>query len=443
MPLKVAFISLGCAKNTVDSQVMAGRLIKDGLSLAASPEEADAVIINTCSFIQSARDESIQVIKDACKLKTNAEVCIVVAGCLPQKEQKRTAELLPLVDAFIGVDQLDKISAVIKAVVSKKASPHAIAPVSTKIFEPVIPGLAFSAGAYAYVKIAEGCNHPCAFCTIPSIRGRYRSRKPAAIVREAEKLLETGFREITLVAQDSTAYGRDLTRSSSLAKLITALDRIGGKFWIRFLYAFPGFVTTELLEAMAESQHVCHYIDVPIQHSHPDVLRAMKRASTSSHVKRLPEVVRQFLPDASLRTTIITGFPGETDAHFTHLQDYLEHAQFDHVGIFPYSHEEGTSAAKLDPVPDAVVSERLEVLLDLQSRLFDNNASALKGTEAEAILEKQTAAKTWLGRTRRQAPEVDSVTEIRVATPNLRKGDFIPIRYTSHSEYTLRAVEAE
>lgn len=441
MPLKVAFISLGCAKNTVDSQVMAGRLIKDGMHLSASPEEADALVINTCSFIQSARDESMQVIKDACKLKGGSDKLVIVAGCLPQKEQGQIAKLLPNVDAFIGVDQLDKITAVIQAAADRKERPTHLTPVSTRIFEPVIPGLAFSSGAYAYLKIAEGCNHPCTFCTIPSIRGRYRSRPAASIVREAEKLLETGFREITLVAQDSTAYGRDLSKASSLASLIKALDRIGGKFWIRFLYAFPGFVTTELLETMASSEKICNYIDVPIQHSHPDILKLMRRASTATYVNRLPEVTRKFIPDISLRTTVITGFPGENAEHFGHLINYLETSRFDHVGIFPYSAEEGTAAARLPPVRSSTVTKRLESLLDLQSRIFDSKAEAIKESKQTAILEQQLGKNKWLGRTAAQAPEVDSITEIRTKKEGHQKGDFITIRHISHQGYTLKAVE--
>ena len=442
LTLSVAFISLGCAKNTVDSQIMAGRLLKDGMQLSPEPEEADVIVINTCSFIQSAREESLQTIRDACTLKNGTEKIIIVAGCLPQKEQNSLPQLLPEADAFIGVDQLDRITSVIQAIVNKKELRPSLSRVSTKLFEPPMPGLAFSTGAYAYLKIAEGCNHPCTFCTIPSIRGRYRSRRIPAIVREAEKLLETGFREITLVSQDSTAYGRDLTKPSSLAKLIKALDRIGGDFWIRFLYGFPGFITTELLEAMASSERVCHYLDVPIQHSHPDILKLMKRASTSSHVARLPKMTRQFLPDISLRTTIITGFPGETKEHFNHLTEYLQNAQFDHVGIFPYSPEQGTSAAELTPVvPAKTVSRRLEELLDLQSRIFDNKADGLIGKTQTAILEQQLSDKKWLGRTAAQAPEVDSITEISVKQKGLQKGSFIDVSHTSHSGYTLKAVQ--
>ncbi len=421
---------------------MAGRLIKDGMQLCPSPDEADAVVINTCSFIQSAREESMQVIRDACDVKQGSDKVVIVAGCLPQKEQRHIAELLPDVDAFIGVDQLDKITSVIQAAVNRKELTPNLTPVSTRLFEPIMPGLAFSTGAYAYVKIAEGCNHPCTFCTIPSIRGRYRSRKVTSVVREAEKLLETGFREITLVSQDSTAYGRDLTKPSTLAKLIKALDRIGGKFWIRFLYAFPGFVTTELLEAMATSDKVCNYIDAPIQHSHPDILKLMRRASTATHVARLPETARKFLPDVSLRTTVITGFPGETKDHFSHLLDYLTAAQFDHVGIFPYSAEPGTAAAQLTAVKASTVASRLETLLDLQSRIFDSKADALKGKANVAILEQQIGKNKWQGRTGAQAPEVDSVMEIHTKRANHQKGDFSNIRHTSHQGYRLKAVES-
>jgi ribosomal protein S12 methylthiotransferase len=439
--LSVAFISLGCAKNTVDSQVMAGRLVQDGLTLSPSPEEADAVVINTCSFIKSARDESLQVIREACKLKEHAEKVIIVTGCLPQKEQGALAQALPEVDAFMGLDQLNRISQVIRSAANRKSLLTMLSPVSTKLFEPALPGLAFSAGAYAYVKISEGCNHPCAFCTIPAIRGRFRSRHPSSIVREAEKLLETGFREITLVSQDSTAYGRDLAKPSSLAKLLAQLDRIGGKFWIRFLYGFPGLVTTELLETMAGSERICNYLDVPVQHSHPEILKLMRRASTASYVARLPETARKFLPDASLRTTLISGFPGEKKAHFDHLMQYLTDARFDHVGVFPYSPEEGTPAAALKPVPRKTVESRIDRLVDLQSRLFDAKGSAMKGAVQKVLLERQTSDKTWLGRTAAQAPEVDSTTIVRVKSSKLKPGDFVEAKITSHKGYTLRATQ--
>ncbi len=418
---------------------MAGRLVTDGLSLSPSPEEADAVVINTCSFIKSAREESLQVIREACELKTDSEKVIVVTGCLPQKEQGDLAEALPEVDAFLGLDQLDRISQVIRSAANRKSLLTMLSPISTKIFEPPVPGLAFSAGAYAYVKISEGCNHRCAFCTIPSIRGRFRSRRPAAIVREAEKLLETGFREITLVSQDSTAYGRDLSQPSSLARLLKDLDGIGGDFWIRFLYGFPGLVTTELLEIMANSARICRYLDVPVQHSHPEILKLMNRASTASYVERLPETARRFMPDVSLRTTVITGFPGEKTHHFNHLMKYLELSQFDHVGVFPYSQEKGTPAASLKAAPEKTVEHRIDKLLDLQSRIFDTKAAAMKGAVKTVMLERQTAAKTWTGRTSGQAPEVDSVTSVRVKTDDLRPGDFIEARITSHKGYTLKA----
>ena len=439
--LSVAFISLGCAKNTVDSQIMAGRLIKDGLVLSPSPEEADAIVINTCSFIKSARDESLDTIRQTCRLKENGRKVVIVAGCLPQKEQGKLADLLPEVDAFIGLDQLNSISQVIRSAANRKSVQELLSPASTRLFEPAVPGLAFSSGAYAYVKIAEGCDHPCAFCTIPSIRGRFRSRTPRAIVSEAEKLLETGFREITLVAQDSTAYGRDLASPSSLARLLKALDGIGGKFWVRFLYGFPGFITAELLETMASSERICRYLDVPVQHSHPEILRLMRRASTATHVARLPETARTFLPDVSLRTTVISGFPGEKKEHFDHLLNYLESSRFDHVGIFPYSPEAGTDAAAMKQVPAEVVSSRIEQLLELQSRIFDDKADALTGSCREVMLEAKTGKKTWIGRTFAQAPEVDSAVQVRVVSGDLCKGDFIQARITSHKGYTLRAAE--
>lgn len=440
--LSVAFISLGCAKNTVDSQMMAGRLIKSGMSLASAPEDADVVIINTCSFIQSAREESMNTIRETCRLKQNSgrQLKIVVTGCLPQKDYRAVEALLPEVDAFAGVDQIDQIDTIVKNCAAGSDRKTTISAVSSKLFEPALPGMAFSAGAYAYLKIAEGCNHQCSFCTIPSIRGRHRSRDPELIVKEAEKLLQTGFKEITLVSQDTTSYGRDLTNRQSLAGLLEKIDAIGGDFWIRFLYGFPGLITPGLLDTMASSSRICRYLDVPVQHSHPDILKMMRRGGTASHVANLPALARKHLPGVSLRTSIITGFPGETRAHFEHLMDYLQEARFDHVGIFPYSPEKGTPSAEMrNTVPRNTVLHRIETLTDLQSRIFDEKAMAAKGTSAKALLERRLRDSKWIGRTQAQAPEVDSVTEISVKSDRVQAGDFVDITFKSSSGYTLKA----
>lgn len=440
----MAFVSLGCAKNTVDSQIMAGRLLKHGISLASNPDDANVVIINTCSFIESARAESLDAIREICRLKQNSDTpkTVIVTGCLPQKEQTGLSDILPDVDAFAGVDQLDKIDTIVLSAVANPEQTTLISKTSSKLFEPPVPGLAFSAGAYAYLKIAEGCNHRCAFCTIPSIRGRHRSRKPEAIVKEAEKLLETGFKEITLVSQDTTSYGKDLPGSLSLAKLLRKIDAIGGDFWIRFLYGFPGLVTPELLDTMASSPRICHYLDIPVQHSHPDILKLMKRNSTASPVSKLPALARKYLPDVSLRTSIITGFPGETGKHFSHLLNYLTESQFDHVGIFPFSREDGTPSATMKhQVPDKTALTRIEALTDLQSRIFDEKAANLKGSPARVLIERQIKNRKWIGRTQAQAPEVDSVTEVNVKSNKLQTGDFVNAVVKSNSGYTLKASE--
>jgi len=442
--LSVAFISLGCAKNTVDSQIMAGKLISSGMSLASAPENADVIIINTCSFIESARTESLNTIREICLLKktSNRSRKIVVTGCLPQKEQTAIATMLPDVDAFAGVDQLDQIDSIVMSADAGSGKTTLISKTSSKLFEPSLPGLAFSSGAYAYLKIAEGCNHHCSFCTIPSIRGRHRSRQPELIIKEAQKLLQTGFKEITLVSQDTTSYGKDLPGSMSLARLLKKIEAIGGDFWIRFLYGFPGLVTPDLLQTMASSPRICRYLDVPVQHSHPAILKLMKRGSTASHVANLPALARQYLPGVSLRTSIITGFPGETEKHFRHLMDYLADARFDHVGIFPFSTEKGTASADLkNKVSDDTVSSRIEALTDLQSRIFDEKAKAAKGTSARALIERQLNGRKWIGRTQAQAPEVDSVTEINVQSDGLQTGDFVDITFQSNKGYTLKASE--
>jgi ribosomal protein S12 methylthiotransferase len=305
-----------------------------------------------------------------------------------------------------------------------------------------VPALRFTGGPFAYLKIAEGCNHRCSFCAIPGIRGRYRSRPAASIVHEAEQLLQHGVRELNLISQDTTAYGLDLRNGSSLAGLLRDLDGIGGKFWIRLLYGYPSGVSGELLEAMSATK-VCHYLDVPIQHSHPRILKAMRRAGTVRPVHRMADRVRRALPDVALRTTCLVGFPGETEEHFEHLLDFVGRTRFDHLGAFVFSPEEHTRAFDLPDRRDReIAEERRGRLLSLQREIVKAKAAALLGRETEILLERKVpgAPVTWAGRSRRSAPEVDGVVLVTRVPRDAAPGDFIRVRYTARAGYDMRAV---
>lgn len=440
-PIRVGFVSLGCAKNLVDSQTMAGELIAANIELAPTPEEADVVIVNTCAFIDDARTESMEAILSACELKRSGRCrAVVVAGCMPQRYRDSIQQSAPEVDAFIGLDQLDEIGAIVPSLLKQHDPILHVSPTARKLFEPTIP-VVFSGGSYAYLKIAEGCNHACAFCAIPGIRGTHRSRTIPNIRNEAAKLLESGFRELAIISQDTTSYGRDRSPPVTLSDLLDQLTTLDGEFWIRLLYGYPSLLTDELLETIAASPHICNYLDIPIQHSHPDILTAMRRRGTVSAAHALPERTRRAIPDVALRTTCIVGFPGETDAHFQHLLDYVAEARFDHLGVFVYSPEEGTPAFNMNDVPaHDLAQERAVRLMAAQREIVDQLAEARIGTEEKLLLERHDEESgLWLTRSVRLAPEADGIVFLENAPPTARIGDFVTARYTEQDEYDMVA----
>jgi ribosomal protein S12 methylthiotransferase len=447
--LSVGFVSLGCAKNLVDSQIMAGTLLEEGITLAPAPEQADVIVINTCSFIKDARDESADAIRSACRLKAAGRCrAVVVAGCLPQRERDAVVERFPAVDAIIGVDALRKLGNVVRRIQNGEDSIRELSGASRRLFEPGRRLVVLSGGPYAYIKIAEGCNHRCSFCAIPGIRGKYRSRPVARIVREAQRLLEAGCRELNLVSQDTTAFGMDLPGKQRLPDLVRALGGIGGKFWIRLLYGYPTRVTNELLEAMGETPGVCRYIDVPVQHADPGVLRAMRRADTVQAVAELPGRVRRALPGAALRTTCLLGHPGETEAGFQRLLRYVDKARFDHLGAFVFSPEDGTPAAALPGRPEGEVAERRRgQLLERQLEISRAHAAARIGVCMEVLLERPARdadTTAWAARSAGQAPEVDGITLVRGVPEAIKPGTFARVRINASGDYDLEATwEAE
>jgi len=442
--VRVGFVSLGCAKNLVDSQIMAGSLMAQGMELASSPEHADIVVVNTCSFIADARDESTQAIRDACMLKRDGRCRgVIVCGCLSQRYRDSLAARMPDVDAFIGVDELDELPRIARRVAAGESGIINVSASPTRLFDP-LPGhrVILSRGPYAYLKIAEGCNHGCAFCAIPGIRGRYRSRPVASIVREAASLLDAGFRELNLISQDTFSYGRDLGDGATLVRLLRELDGIGGDFWMRLLYGYPTGVTDELLDTMGSLPRICRYLDVPVQHRDPRILEAMRRGGTLKALPALVSRIRSVLPGAAIRTTCLVGFPGETETEFENLASFVREMEFDHLGVFVFSPEEGTPAFDMaGAVPSPVAEARRVKLLEMQRDVVDRRQAALVGKQADLLVERAgKARKTVCGRTRRLAPEVDGEVLVRNAGENVKPGSFLSVRYTAADGYDMEAV---
>lgn len=439
----VGFISLGCAKNLVDSEHMATVLRTAHIPLAASPEAADVILINTCGFIGDAKQESIDAILRACALKERGSCrAVVVAGCLIQRYREQLRRAIPEVDAFIGLDQLDELGRIVKRLEQGESGILHVSRVSRKVFSPLPARIVLTGGPFAYVKIAEGCNHRCAFCAIPGIRGRYRSRPLRDVVQEAESLLASGIRELNLISQDTTRYGCDL-EDADLPRLLRALAGIGGRFWIRLLYGHPAHLTDELLETMAEIPQVCRYLDVPIQHSHPDILRTMHRAGLAGAVRSFPERARRRLPGVTLRTTCLVGFPGESAAHFDDLKSFIRATEFDHLGVFAFSPEEGTAAHDLPhPVPRAVAVRRRAQLMRVQQEIAFRKTHSAAGTAASVLLLRPGRGGTWIARSAGQAPEVDGVTLLRGVGAQAKPGKFVKVRHTGGEGYDLCATLA-
>ncbi len=440
----VGIVSLGCSKNLADSEVMAGLLLKAGHTLAPTPDRADVILVNTCAFIEPARAEAAENILAACAHKAAGRCrAVVVAGCMPQRYRGRMAEAFPEVDAFLGVDELDRLPETLKALARRRrgALPVTVAPgLPTRTFDKPIPALRLTGPVFAYMKIAEGCNHACAFCAIPLFRGRLRSRPVDALLEEARALLATGCREINLVAQDVTAYGKDRRDGTSLAALLRALDALEGDFWVRWLYGFHNHVTDDLLEAMAGARHVVPYFDLPIQHCAPDVLRAMRRADTIRAIESFPARLRAAVPGATLRTTCMVGFPGETEDHFKALLDYVEAVRFDHLGAFVFSPEEGTAAAALPGLPPPEVARRRHrELMEAQRRIARERNRDRVGTRARALIVDYCGEDGAVARLPHQAPEVDGLTRIAHVPEAVRPGDFVDVRVTGVRGYDLTA----
>jgi len=436
-PRRVHLLTLGCPKNQVDSEVMLGVLARRGHQLVLDPEAADVLVVNTCSFITPAKEESIDAVLDMARVKAGrADRRLVVTGCLAQRYADELRAALPEVDVFVGTGDLLRIAEAVEA-------PAGDGPVVYRGAQHVLPGRELATrvrtGAWwtAYVKVSEGCDHTCSFCIIPRIRGRHESRPLADVLAEAEALAGEGALELNLVAQDLTAYGRDLPDGTSLAVLLRALAvRVPGVRWLRLLYAYPASVTDELLEVMASEPAVCRYLDVPLQHISDPLLRAMRRERSGAALRRLLARVRAAVPGIALRTSFIVGFPGETEDDVRALVDFVTETGFAHVGVFLYSHEENTAAAALaDDVPEAEKVARRARVMTAQAAVVARRAQEAVGRVEEVLVERVQGRDALLGRTSQQAPGIDGVVRCRgQAAP----GDLVPVRITGAERYDLR-----
>lgn len=434
--MKLALISLGCSKNLVDSEHYLGILSKrKGMELTSEIPEADIVIVNTCGFIGDAKEESIQTILEVSEFKETGNLKkIIVAGCLAQKYSEEILKELPEVDAVIGTGDVDKIEKVVDEILAGKKA------VETKnmtfLANANTDRVLTTAPHTAYLKISEGCNRACTYCIIPQMRGRLRSRSIEDIVEEAKRLVASGVREINLLAQETTEYGIDLYGDKKLAALMKELCKIEGLKWLRTYYMHPEYVTDELIEVMKSEDKICKYFDVPIQHVSDNILRNMARAKNGEQVKNVLNRIRKAIPDATIRTTLIVGFPGETEENFQELKEYVREFEFDYAGVFKYSREEDTVAYNLpDQVPEEIKERRYAELVNLQSEIAERKNRRFLGQEIEVMIDGVSSESEYLleGRTRGQALEIDG--KVLTTDGTARPGEIVKVKVEQNFEY--------
>ena len=434
-----AFVSLGCPKNLVDSERMLGKLAQDGYALQADADGADVVVINTCGFIEPARQESLGVIREMLALKQQGRVgAVVVAGCLAERNKDLLLEQVPEVDQIVGVFGREEIAAVVDRAVSQRDEQRSLfRPAPVRALEDTAR-LRITPRHYAYLKISEGCDRLCTYCAIPKMRGKHVTKPIEEVIREANELARDGVRELIVVAQDTTYYGMDLYGRTRLAELLRELNRVDGIEWIRVLYAYPEHFTDEVVDALATTAKVVPYLDMPLQHISDRVLRRMVRRVDRDQTEALLGRLRTAIPNLAIRTTFITGFPGETDAEFEELRAFLTDAKFERCGVFPYSLEPDTPAAKLDGhVPEDVKLARRDALMEVQQQVAFAWAAAQVGAELEAIIDGPDPefANHFVGRTFADAPDIDCA--VRVKGKNLRPGDLVAVKVTAADGYDL------
>ncbi|MGA8645200.1 MAG: 30S ribosomal protein S12 methylthiotransferase RimO [Candidatus Sulfotelmatobacter sp.] len=475
-PQKIGFVSLGCPKNLVDSEVMMGMLARAGAELSPRAEDADVIVVNTCSFIESAQQESVNAILEMAGLKTSGRAKkLIVAGCMVERFRDEIRKSIPEVDAVVGTGELQNILAATGIVpppaanLSRSDSPFvvlpsraegdaraaqgrfsrerwdgAIADLPNYLYDDETPRILATPKSTAYIKIAEGCDHPCTFCIIPQLRGQFRSRRFESVVAEAERLARSGVREITLIGQDTTCYGEDFGLKDGLALLLEKLAKIEDLRWIRFLYAYPNKITGKLLEAIASSEKICSYMDVPLQHASAPVLKRMKRGGGADLFLRSISKMRRAIPDLTLRTSFIVGFPGETEKEFEELCDFVREAQFDWMGTFSYSDQEGADAYGLDKkLSVREIERRRKHLMSIQRQISKKKKKALVGQQFDLLLEGTSEETDLLmeGRTSMHAPEIDGKVFVNdfPAETEPQPGEFYRCQITEAHDYDLVA----
>lgn len=445
-PLVVNVVSLGCAKNLVDTEVMCGAIASSGMYLSESPDDANVCLINTCSFIKDARDEAEEAIRTALKWKRagrGAKRLVVVAGCLPQRFPAETARQFPGIDLLLGLDDVPHAAELIQAAFAGKARHEVDTRMPTYLYDHTTPRLTVTPPAYAYLKIAEGCDHRCAFCAIPTFRGNQRSRSISSVVTECRQLLDQGARELNLIAQDTSRYGLDRNDQANIVKLLKECDTLDGDFWLRILYTHPLHTSDELLDVLAHSRHVVPYLDMPIQHLSTHVLQDMRRGMTGPQLRERLTAIRHNFPQLTFRTTVLVGFPGETEDDFKELSDFLAEFKFDRLGAFAFSPEDGTPAQKLDlPVPPAeIAAQRRDLILALQAEISTAKNRQLLNSTQRVLLEEQLDDTTWLARTAADAPEVDQQVTVKTKRRKNTQPRFANVKITRSYEYDLEATE--
>jgi len=442
---KVGFISLGCPKNLVDSEVMMGQLKQKGYKITADAREADTVVVNTCGFIDSAKKESIEAILEAARLKTDGKATrLIVAGCLVERYRDELKAEMPEVDAFIGTSQINDIL----GVCDPKTNTRSLPVISlgnqsaTYLYDESTPRVLATPSHYAFIKIAEGCDRPCAFCFIPQMRGHFRSRRFGSIVAEAHQLAEEGVKELILVAQDSSRYGEDLGKQDALAHLLRELAQTDGIEWVRVMYTYPTHVSDAFLDVLADEPKAVKYLDIPLQHASQNVLKLMKRGGNRASLERLIERVRHRVPNIAVRTTFITGFPGETADDFQELLAFVKNVEFDRVGVFTYSDEEGTPAFNLpNKVNPKIAKRRRDQLMNEQARISRRKNRARVGETVRVLFEGESneSELLWQGRMETQAPDIDGCVLINDAPEDLipRPGELVNVLITKAQAYDL------
>jgi ribosomal protein S12 methylthiotransferase len=462
---KIGMISLGCAKNLVDAEIMFGSVLQRGMQITSCPEDADVVVVNTCAFIDSAKEESIGAILEAHQqrgLSRRPHQKLIVSGCMSQRFAKELRQEMPEVDAFIGLDQVSELGAIVERVVVGIGDPgrgeadisgagitdagyNFVTPRPRYIPDYDTPRFRLTPSHFAYVKIAEGCNHPCSFCVIPQMRGKHRSRFPKSVLTEIRALVHEGVREINLISQDTTYYGMDLwpskagprqpidsARGPTLAALLREIQEIEGEFWVRLLYTHPAHWSDELIETIAQCDKVARYIDVPLQHIDDSVLERMRRETSRAHIENLIHKLRAGIPGIALRTTFIVGFPGETDAEFENLLDFIRRMRFERLGIFKYSQEMGSRAAKMPgQIPAKTKNARYRTVMLAQQQIAHEIACEKIGRELKLLVDQPHIA-----RSESDAPDVDARVVLSKAAP---VGEFIWRRIAASSGYDLLA----